>query len=148
MNEPSAGRRTRAGPAGLGGGRSLHRQLMTWLLVPQVVLWAAAASFTYALAARYANEAIDTSLLQASRALARQVRPTATGLYVDFPRSAQEILEADPTDRVLYSVSSPPGLFLLGDPKLPAPPIAAPVVGEPYVYDAVYRDIPNPPAKP
>lgn len=140
MNAPRAAVGTDADLAGSGGGRSLHRQLMAWLLVPQVVLWAAAATFTYALAARYANEAIDTSLLQASRALARQVRPTATGLYVDFPRSAQEILEADPTDRVLYSVSAPPGVFLLGDPKLPAPDIAAPVVGEPYVYDAVYRD--------
>jgi two-component system sensor histidine kinase TctE len=61
-----------------------------------VVLWAAAAFFTYNLAARYANEAIDASLSQASRALARQVKPTASGLYIDFPRSAQDILESDP----------------------------------------------------
>lgn len=113
---------------------------MAWLLVPQVVLWAAAAYFTYDLAGRYANEAIDASLLRASRALARQVRPTATGLYVDFPRSAQEILEADPTDRVLYSVSAPPGLFLFGNRNLPTPPVNAPQMGVPYVYDAVYRD--------
>jgi two-component system sensor histidine kinase TctE len=118
--------------------RSLHRQLFLWLLLPQVVLWIAAAFFTYNLAARYANEAIDASLSQASRALARQVKPTASGLYIDFPRSAQEILESDPTDRVLYTVSSPPGRFLLGNPYLPAPTIADPVLGEPYFYDATY----------
>jgi len=117
------------------GARSLHRQLFTWLLLPQVVLWLAAAFFTYNLAARYANEAIDASLSQASRALARQVKPTASGLYIDFPRSAQDILEADPTDRVIYSVSLPPGQFILGNPHLPAPRLASPVLGEPHFYD-------------
>jgi len=118
--------------------RSLHRQLFMWLLLPQVVLWFAAAFFTYNLAARYANEAIDASLLQASRALARQVQPMESGLFIDFPRSAQDILESDPADRVLYTVSSPPGEFLLGNRTLPAPPrITQPVLGEPYFYDGV-----------
>ena len=120
--------------------RSLHRQLFLWLMLPQVVLWLAAALFTYNLAARYANEAIDASLLQASRALARQIKPTASGLFIDLPRSAQEILEADPTDRVLYAVSSPPGQLLLGDANLPAAEVGAPRFNEPYFYDGTYRE--------
>ena len=123
--------------AAMPGARSLHRQLFVWLLLPQVVLWIAAAVFTYDLALRHANEAIDASLLQASRALARQVKPTASGLFIDFPRSAQDILEADPTDRVLYTVSSPPGQFLLGNPNLPPPRIEKPALGEPYFYDGL-----------
>lgn len=126
--------------AAVPGARSLHRQLFLWLLLPQVVLWAAAAFFTYNLAARYANEAIDASLLQASRALARQVKPTASGLYIDFPRSAQDILESDPADRVLYTVSSPPGMFILGNPHLGAPQIHNPVFGEPYFYDTTHTE--------
>jgi two-component system sensor histidine kinase TctE len=118
------------------GARSLHRQLFVWLLLPQVVLWIAAAIFTYKLAARYANEAIDASLLQASRALARQVKPMSSGLFIDFPRSAQDILEADPNDRVTYTVSTPPGQFILGNRNLPAPPPQArSVLGEPSFYD-------------
>jgi len=70
--------------AAVPGARSLHRQLFIWLLLPQVVLWIAAAFFTYNLAARYANEAIDASLLQASRALARQVKPMESGLFIDL----------------------------------------------------------------
>lgn len=124
----------------VAGARSLHRQLFVWLLLPQVVLWIAAAIFTYNLAARYANEAIDASLSQASRALARQVKPTESGLYIDFPRSAQDILESDPTDRVLYSVSSPPGQFILGNPNLPMAHIAHPVPGEPYFYDSLVSE--------
>jgi two-component system sensor histidine kinase TctE len=131
-----------AGPVSRGwltrvpGARSLHRQLFIWLLLPQIVLWIAAASFTYGLAARYANEAIDASLSQASRALARQVKPMSSGLFIDFPRSAQDILESDPSDRVLYTVSTPPGQFILGNRNLPPPPaIAQPALGEPYFYD-------------
>lgn len=126
--------------AAMPAARSLHRQLFTWLLLPQVVLWMAAAFFTYNLAARYANEAIDASLLQASRALARQVKPTASGLYIDFPRSAQDILESDPSDRVIYSVSAPPGQFILGNPNLVAPPDLVPVLNEPVFFDGYFAE--------
>ncbi len=122
------------------GARSLHRQLFVWLLLPQVVLWIAAASVTFNLAVRHTNEAIDASLAQASRSLARQIKPTASGLFIDLPRSAQEILEADPTDRVLYSVSAPPGQLLLGDANLPAARILHPKFNEPYFYDGTYPE--------
>ena len=45
------------------GTRSLHRHLLLWLLLPQLVLWLAAASFTYQLADSYANRAIDAMIL-------------------------------------------------------------------------------------
>ena len=122
------------------GARSLHRQLFVWLLLPQVVLWIAAASVTFNLAVRHTNEAIDASLAQASRSLARQIKPTASGLFIDLPRSAQEILEADPTDRVLYAVSAPPGQLLLGDANLPAARIQQPKFNEPYFYDGTYPE--------
>ena len=32
----------------LSGARSLHRQLLMWLLLPQLVLWMAGAYFTFA----------------------------------------------------------------------------------------------------
>ncbi len=118
------------------GGNSLHRHLLLWLLVPQLVLWLAGALFTYNLTARYANQAIDAALSTASRALARQVKPVGNGLFIDFPRAAQDIIEADPDDRVYYMVSTPPGQFILGNHRLPAPPpIAAPRLGQPYFYD-------------
>ncbi len=124
------------------GTRSLHRHLLLWLLLPQLVLWLAAASFTYQLAGRYANQAIDASLTTASRALARQVKPSGSGLLIDFPRAAQDIIEADPDDRVYYMVSTPPGEFILGNSQMPQPPadITEPRFGQPYLYDGVVRD--------
>lgn len=119
----------------IGPSRSLHRQLLLWLLLPQIVLWGVAAFGAYRVASRHADELVDASLLQAARALARQIRPTASGLFVDLPRSAQDILAADPEDRVMYMVSSPPGQLLLGDARMPPPPRTAPV-GEPVFFDA------------
>ena len=123
------------------GTRSLHRHLLLWLLLPQLVLWLAAASFTYLLADSYANRAIDANLSTASRALARQVKPSGSGLLIDFPRAAQDIIEADPDDRVYYMVSTPPGEFILGNSQVPAPPpLSEPRLGQPYLYDGKVRD--------
>ncbi|MEO6276942.1 sensor histidine kinase [Roseateles sp.] len=119
-------------------GRSLHRQLLLWLLLPQIVLWGVAAFGAYRLASRHANELVDASLLQAARALARQIKPTASGLFVDLPSSAQDILSvnpADPDERVIYMVSSPPGQLLLGDARMPPPPKVG-GIGEPVFFDA------------
>ncbi|HEY0956031.1 MAG TPA: sensor histidine kinase [Roseateles sp.] len=119
----------------IGPSRSLHRQLLLWLLLPQIVLWGVAAFGAYRVASRHADELVDASLLQAARALARQIRPTASGLFVDLPPSAQDILAADPEDRVMYMVSSPPGQLLLGDARMPAPP-GSPRLNEPVFFDA------------
>jgi two-component system sensor histidine kinase TctE len=124
---------------------SLRRQLLIWLLAPQLVLWLAGALFTYKLAERYATEAVDASLLQATRALARQIKPMGNGLLIDLPRAAQDILEADPADKLLYTVSSPPGQFILGNGQLPPPPREA-TPAQPLVYDGQI-DTPGGPAR-
>ena len=103
---------------GASAGRqalSLRRQLLAWLLLPQLVLWIAVATLAYRIALNYALKGIDQSLTQSVRSLARQVKPAGSGLYIDFPRAAQAIMEEDPGDPVSYMVSSPPGRFILGN---------------------------------
>lgn len=104
-----------------GQGLSLKRQLLLWLLFPQLVLFLVGGALAYRMALNYAEKAIDQSLTQLVRSLARQVKPIGSGLLIDFPRAAQDIIEQDPNDRVSYMVSSPPGSFLLGNGKLPGP---------------------------
>lgn len=120
-------------------GVSLARQLLLWVLLPQLVLWMTGGVATYKFAAGYANQAIDASLLQASRSLARQLKPIGNGLLIDFPRAAQDVLEADPADKLLYMVSSPPGQFILGNQALPLPPMHGsappPALNTPHFYD-------------
>ncbi len=103
-------------------GLSLRRQLLLWLLLPQLVLWLGGGALTYRIALNYAEKALDQSLSQSVRSLARQVKPLGSGLLVDFPKAAQAIIEEDPNDRVSYMVSSPPGKFLLGNQAFAEPP--------------------------
>ena len=104
---PSVGAHMTAAP---GHGLSLKRQLLLWLLVPQLVLWLAGAFFTYNLTARYANQAIDAALSTASRALARQVKPVGSGLLVEeFGHSGetQRVTLVFGTKDRLYAVITP-----------------------------------------
>lgn len=101
---------------------SLRRQLLLWLLLPQLVLWLGGGALTYRIALNYAEKGLDQSLSQSVRSLARQVKPLGSGLLVDFPKAAQAIIEEDPDDRVSYMVSSPPGKFLLGNQAFAEPP--------------------------
>ena len=100
---------------------SLRRQLLLWLLLPQLVLWAGGGLLAYRFALTYVEKGIDQSLTQSVRALARQVKPIGSGLLIDFPKAAQDVLEQDPKDRLSYMVSSPPGKFVLGNQNLPQP---------------------------
>lgn len=106
---------------------SLRRQLLLWLLLPQLALWLGGGALSYRIALNYAEKGLDQSLSQSVRSLARQIKPLGSGLLVDFPKAAQAIIEEDPSDRVIYMVSSPPGKFLIGNhsfadsPTLQAP---------------------------
>ncbi|WP_310646538.1 sensor histidine kinase [Limnohabitans sp.] len=110
---------------------SLRRQLLLWLLLPQLVLWLGGGALTYRIARNYAEKGLDQSLMQSVRSLARQVKPLGSGLLVDFPRAAQAIIEEDPADRVSYMVSSPPGKFLLGNQAFAEPPSTGAHANEP-----------------
>jgi two-component system sensor histidine kinase TctE len=122
--------------ASRAGGLSLHRQLVVWVLLPQLVLWLAGGFATYRLAVRYVNQAADATLSQAARTVAGQVRPVGDRLLIDFPDAAQKVLEADPTDRYFYTVSTPPGHLILGNYTIPPPPPdMTPRLNDPYFYD-------------
>lgn len=120
---------------------SLRGMLLAWVLVPQLLVWIAGGFATYRLTVGYLNEAADAVLLQATHALSRQVRPIGSGLVIDFPQAAQAMLEADPTDRLLYTVSTPPGKLILGNYLLPLPPASLPPRADaPYFYDGEVKD--------
>ncbi|MFN4119748.1 sensor histidine kinase [Acidovorax sp.] len=123
-------------------GVSLQRKLLLWLLLPQLVLWLSGGFLAWRVALQNGEKGIDQTLTQSVRALARQIKPIGDGLLVDFPKAAQDILEQDPTDRVTYMVSSPPGRFLLGNAQLPPPPPVTVQVGDPYLYHARVDDKP------
>lgn len=147
MSAPASSTAPAAAKPPLKGHRlRLSRQLLLWLLLPQIVLWAAGGAAAYRLAASYVDQALDMGLAQSSRALARQLKPLGDGLLIDFPRAAQAILEADPQDRQFYVVSSPPGSFILGNHTLPPPPPEVQANSQPdrpFFYDGLMPSMPG-----
>jgi two-component system, OmpR family, sensor histidine kinase TctE len=118
-------------------GVSLKRQLLLWLLLPQLVLWLSGSFLAWRVAYQNGEKGIDQMLTQSVKALARQIKPLGDGLLVDFPKAAQDILEQDPADPLSYTVTSPPGSFLLGNAKLPSPAATVFIaLGEPVLYPA------------
>ena len=122
---------------------SLRRQLLLWLLLPQLVLWAGGGLLAYRFALTYVEKGIDQSLTQSVRALARQVKPIGSGLLIDFPKAAQDVLEQDPKDRLSYMVSSPPGKFVLGNQNLPQPDAPTQPTGTPQLYRGMVEGQPQ-----
>ena len=59
---------------------SLRRQLLVWLLLPQLVLWLMGGLLAFRVALTYAEKTIDQSLSQSVRSLSRQVKPFGSGL--------------------------------------------------------------------
>jgi len=136
MTEPASPAKTAPGGTPGKQGLSLKRQLLLWLLLPQLVLLLVGGVLAYRVALNYAEKAIDQSLTQSVKSLSRQVKPIGSGLLIDFPRAAQDIIEQDPKDRVSYMVSSPPGSFLLGNAKIPPP---APAVDTSHAETLLYN---------
>ena len=135
MTEAASPAHTAPGGAPGKQGLSLKRQLLLWLLLPQLVLLLVGGALAYRVALNYAKKGIDQSLTQSVKSLSRQVKPIGSGLLIDFPRAAQDIIEQDPQDRVSYMVSSPPGSFLLGNDKLPGPAVPVNTRDEALLYN-------------
>jgi two-component system sensor histidine kinase TctE len=95
--------------------------LLIWLLLPQLVLWLAAAMLAHAMAVRYTNEVIDQTLAQTSRALARQVNRLATVFMSTSPCRTRNPGRRPQRPGVLHGQLATSRL-LLGEPAMPRPP--------------------------
>ena len=101
---------------------SLRRRLLGWLLAATAILGLLALSDTWREAVTTATRVSDRVLAGSALAIAERVTVDEdTGLQVDIPYSALEMLASTAQDRVFYRVDGPLG-FLTGYPDLaPAP---------------------------
>lgn len=111
------------------GDSSLHRHLLWWLLLPQLLLWAAAAFFAFQLTITYADRGLHAMLDTVCESVMRQINPPGGPFNPHLSDDAKALIEADPRDPVAYSISSPPERMIDGNapfrlPMLPGPPKA------------------------
>jgi two-component system sensor histidine kinase TctE len=100
---------------------TLRRKLLTWLLLPMLVLWLISAALTYYLAFRFANYAYDYSLMDSPRDLAGQIVVLNGKASLDLPLSARHIFLSDKMDTIYYNVARRDRTVLSGETDLPLP---------------------------
>lgn len=102
---------------------TLRRQLIAWLAVPLLALWAISSWIDYDISKRFTNLAYDRALLEAALDIGRNVKVVENQIYVDLPDVALQMLQTRETGRLFYLVTGPGGEYITGnEPELPAPP--------------------------
>ncbi|SDJ61361.1 sensor histidine kinase [Billgrantia gudaonensis] len=100
-------------------GDSLYRRLLTWLLLPALILAGLMVVQAWLEARRTADRAFDRLLEAASLAIAEQVQWQDDRLWLDLPPAALEMLATDAEERVFYSLVDREGRFITGNAELP-----------------------------
>src|SRR4051812_17178648 len=117
-------------------GPSIRRQLLVFLISCLVFMVGGAATVTYFVALKSANDAYDRSLLDPAFDLAQNIRLDAGTAHLDLPQKALQALVFDQVDRVVFQIRAPDDTVIEGNTDLPTPPTTEP--GEHHYYDAMY----------
>ncbi|MGF1659195.1 MAG: sensor histidine kinase N-terminal domain-containing protein [Rubrimonas sp.] len=101
---------------------SLRRRLMAAMLAGFSVIMAALAAGLWSYARNAADTTFDLLLDGAAIAILDCVTATASGVQVDLPNSALEVVGLAERDSVFYRVTTAEGAVLTGDAELHDPP--------------------------
>ena len=118
--------------------RSLHYQLLGWLLLPLLILILFSSWQIYSNAEASARSVTDQTLISSAHAIAEQIKVTDGFVQAVIPPSALEIFASGHQDRGVYRVVDPSGRLLAGYPDVPGPSKAAEGF-EPRFFDAEFR---------
>ena len=116
--------------------RSLRRLLLSWLLLPLLILLVSSTVAAYFIALNAATDAYDKALLDPVLAMAEHVKLIDGHVDFDLPHVAQDVLLVDAYDRVYFQVTGPEGEFVAGSRGLPTPAMG--LKDAPLFYDARY----------
>lgn len=98
---------------------SLLGEILLWMIILLLILWALSVVMTYQVADSIAHQPFDTLLGENLTALRKFVRTERGHVKVDFPTSAREMLRADQRDKVYYQIVGYDHEVILGDPEIP-----------------------------
>jgi two-component system, OmpR family, sensor histidine kinase TctE len=118
---------------------SISRQLFKWLLalILPIVLISIASSYWFA--NLYINKTYDKNLYRTALALANQVELNESGLNVDLPEIAKELLEFDEDDDIYFRIIGPKGDLIESHRDLPLPKVY-PRADRYLFYEAIIKD--------
>ncbi len=118
---------------------SLRGNLLRMLLPSVAALLVVGAVGVYFVSLEPASEAYDQALANIGLDLGDRIKES-NGVYTfDLPVIAERMLRSDPHDSIYYSVRTPGGETLAGDPGLPPIPDSHQPANGVVAYDGVYR---------
>lgn len=114
---------------------TLRRRLLTWLLLPLLLLFLLRGVYTYYYAHQLADRVYDRMLFTLASSLSEQVVYNAASGRTELPRSATDLLMPDELDVLSYAIRNAQGVIMDGERRMP-PVSVDPSGKEPFFFDS------------
>lgn len=121
---------------------SIRRHLLSWLLLPILLLCLVGAGLTYGIAVDFATDAYDDALLDSAHSVANRLRFKHSELTIDMPPAARAILKHGDKDATYYQIIDTNGQVINGDVYIPDAPRGEKIGPEPLLFDGVIEGRP------
>ncbi|HWS03917.1 MAG TPA: sensor histidine kinase N-terminal domain-containing protein [Gammaproteobacteria bacterium] len=101
---------------------SLRRKLLTWLLLPLLILLSLRAGYTYFYANQLSNRVYDRMLFTLTIALSQQISYDSANRRIQLTDAAVQLLLSDELDSLYFSVRDAQGRVIAGERTMPPLP--------------------------
>ncbi len=101
---------------------TLRRKLLTWLLLPLLILFFLRAGYTYYYANELATRVYDRMLFTLTVSLSQQIIYDSSNQHIELPQTAIELLMSDEIDSLYFAIRDEQGNIIDGDRRMPTMP--------------------------
>lgn len=101
---------------------TLRRKLLTWLLLPLLILFFIRAGYTYYYANELATRVYDRILFTLTVSLSQQIIYDSSNQHIELPQTAIELLMSDEIDLLYFAIRDEQGNIIDGDRRMSAMP--------------------------
>lgn len=118
---------------------TLRRRLLTWLLLPLLILFLLRGGYTFFYSNKLANRVYDRMLFTLTRSLSQQIVYNVSSHRVELPEVAVELLMSDELDALYYAIRDTQGNIIDGESRMPALPDNPTLIEQPF-FDSRIND--------
>lgn len=101
---------------------TLRRKLLTWLLLPLLILFFLRAGYTYYYANELTTRVYDRMLFTLTVSLSQQIIYDSSNQHIALPQPTVELLMSDEIDLLYFSIRDEQGNIIDGDRRMPTMP--------------------------
>lgn len=101
---------------------TLRRKLLTWLLVPMLILFLLRVSYTYYYANELATRVYDRILFTLLVSISQQIIHNSENQHIALPQPTVELLMSDEIDSLYFAIRDEQGNIIEGNPRMPTIP--------------------------